>query len=187
VLSRRQAALAARVKETFDPHRRRYGARRIAAHLKAEGPQAGRRRVRTLMRGLELQAIRPRRFVPRATDSRHGVAPSPNLLPDEGDAPRRPRAVLVGDITYLPLRTGEWGYLASRRDKFTRRVVGRAVAERMTEGPVITALEKAFAQGGVERGAIIHTDQGSRYVSNNYRAPPRAHGCRQSMSRRGNC
>lgn len=186
-LSPRQAALAVRVKETFYLHRRRYGARRIAAHLKAEGHQAGRCRVRTLMRGLELQAIRPRRFVPRTTDSRHGVEPSPNLLLGDGNAPRRPRAVVVGDITYPPLQPGGWGYPASWQDKFTKRVVGWAVAERMTEWPVITALEKALAQGGVGRGAIIHSDQGSRYVSNNFGALLRAHGCRQSMPRRGNC
>jgi transposase InsO family protein len=77
-LSPRKAALAAQVKEIFYLHRRRYGARRIAAHLKAQGHQAGRCMVQALMRRQELQAIRPRRFVPRTTDSRHGVAPAPN-------------------------------------------------------------------------------------------------------------
>jgi hypothetical protein len=46
-LSPRKAALAALVKETFYLHRRRYGARRIAAHLKAQGQRAGRCAVRT--------------------------------------------------------------------------------------------------------------------------------------------
>jgi HTH-like domain len=45
-LSSRKAALAALVKETFYLHRRRYGARRIAAHLKAQGQRAGRCAVR---------------------------------------------------------------------------------------------------------------------------------------------
>lgn len=186
-LSPHKAALAAQVKEIFYRHRRRYGARRIAAHLKAEGHRAGRRVVRTLMRRQNLQAIRPRRYVPRTTDSRHGVAPSANLLLDARNAPRRPREVIVGDITYLPLRTGRWGYLASWQDKFTKRVVGWAVEERMTEELVIKALAKAAAQGSVECGTIIHTDQGSQYVSNNFRALLKEIGCRQSMSRRGNC
>jgi len=187
VLSPRKVALAAQVKETFYLHRRRYGARRIAAHLTAEGCTVGRRAVRALMRRQDLQAIRPRSFVPRTTDSRHTVAPSANLLLDAGNVPRGPRQVIVGDITYLPLRTGKWGYLASWQDKFTKRVVGWAVEARMTEELVIKAFEKAVARDSVECGTIIHTDQGSQYGSNNFRSLLQAHGCRQSMSRRGNC
>lgn len=125
--------------------------------------------------------------MPHTTDSRHTVAPSPNLLLDGQNAPRKPRDVIVGDITYLPLASGRWGYLASWQDKFTKRVVGRAVESRMTEELVIKALAKAIKSGSVERGALIHTDQGSQYVSANFRALLAATGCRQSMSRRGNC
>jgi len=145
VLSPQRAALAAQVKETFYLHRRRYGARRIAAELKARGKQAGRFAVRTLMRRHNLQAIGPRRFVPRTTDSRHTLAPSPNLLLDAGNASRQQREVIVGDITYLPLRSGKWGYLASWQDQVSKRVVGWAVEERMTEELVIKALAKAVA------------------------------------------
>ena len=187
VLSPQKATLAAQVKETFYLHRRRYGARRIAAELKAEGHQAGRRAVRTLMKRQELQAIGPRRFVPRTTDSRHTVAPSPNLLLAAQNAPRGPREVIVGDITYLPLRSGKWGYLASWQDRFTKRVVGWAVEERMTEELVIKAFAKAIKSDSVTSGTIIHSDQGSQYVSNNFRALLKESGCRQSMSRRGNC
>jgi transposase InsO family protein len=187
VLSPQKAALAAKVKETFYLHRRRYGARRISAQLTAEGSKVGRRAVRALMRRQDLQAIRPRRYVPRTTDSRHGVAPSPNLLLDAPNTAQKPREVIVGDITYLPLRTGKWGYLASWQDKYTKRLVGWAVEARMTEELVIKALAKAVRSGGVTGGTIIHTDQGSQYVSNNFRSLLKAIGCRQSMSRRGNC
>ncbi|MBC7931730.1 MAG: IS3 family transposase [Rubrivivax sp.] len=143
--------------------------------------------MRTLMRRQELQAIGPRRFRPRTTDSRRTVAPSANLLLDAENAPQKPRQVIVGDITYLPLQTGKWGYLASWQDQFTKRVVGWAVEARMTEELVIKAFAKAVARGSVECGTIIHTDQGSQYVATNFRALLQAHGCRQSMSRRGNC
>jgi transposase InsO family protein len=187
VRSPQKAALAAQVKETFYLHRRRYGARRIAAELKAQGHRAGRCPVRTLMRRQNLQAICPRSFVPRTTDSRHTVAPSPNLLLAAENAPRRPREVIVGDITYLPLQTGKWGYLASWQDKFTKHVVGWAVEARMTDELVIKAFEKAIKSGSITRGTIIHTDQGSQYASKNFRSLLKAAGCRQSMSRRGNC
>ncbi len=171
----------------FYEHRRRYGARRIAAELQAEGAAAGRRAVRSQMRRLGLAAVGPKRFVPRTTDSRHAAAASPNLLLDEKNAPRKPGEVIVGDITYLPLASGKWGYLASWQDKFSKRVVGWAVEARMTDELVLKALGRAVASGHLKAGAIIHTDRGSQYVSNDFRALLAESGCRQSMSRRANC
>jgi transposase InsO family protein len=187
VVSARKAAVGEQVKAVFYRHRRRYGSRRIAAELAAEGVKAGRHLVRSQMRRLGLLAIRPKRFVPRTTDSRHAAALSPNLLLDEANAPQRPGQVVVGDITYLPLQSGRWGYLASWQDKFSKRVVGWAVEERMTEELVIKALRKAVAAGGVRAETIVHTDRGSQYASNNFRALLAANKCRQSMSRRANC
>ena len=187
VLSARQAALSERVKAIFDDHRRRYGTRRIAAELKAEGTGAGRCAVRSQMKRMGLRAIAPRRFTPRTTDARHGQQASPNLLLDNGNAPCKPGEVVVGDITYLPLQSGKWGYLASWQDKFSKRVVGWAVEARMTDELVIKAFGKAVASGHVKAGAIIHTDRGSQYVSHDFRALLAESGCRQSMSRRANC
>ncbi len=139
------------------------------------------------MKRLGLRAICPKRFVPQTTDSRHGVTTSPNLLLDERNGPRGPREVLVGASTYLPLRSGKWGYLASWQDKFTKRVVGWAVEARMTDELVIKAFGKAVASGHVTARTSIHTDRGSQYVSNDFRALLVASKCRQSMSRRANC
>ncbi len=149
--------MAYHVKEVFWRHARRYGSRRIKEELVAEGLAVGRARVRTVMREEGLRAIQPRSFVPRTTDSRHGQRISPNLLLERKPV-SRPNEVIVGDITYLPLQTGRWGYSASWQDKFTKRVVRWAVEERMTEELVIKALAKAVVQGGVECGTIIHTD-----------------------------
>jgi hypothetical protein len=131
VVSAEKAALGERVKAIFYRHQRRYGARRIAAELKAEGVDAGRRLVHSQMRRLGLRAIQPKRFVPHTTDSRHGVEPSPNLLLDDRNAPQQPREVIVGDITYLPLQTGKWGVpgeLAGQVLKARRRL-GRRVKD----------------------------------------------------------
>jgi putative transposase len=187
LLSAMKALTARQVAAVFAAHGRRYGARRIAAQLKAQDIQVGRFQVGTMMRRQNLQAIGPRRFVPRTTQSRDTLAPSPNLLLEAANAPQKRREVIGGDITYLPLRSGKWAYLASWQDKFSRRVVGWAVEERMTAELVIKAFAKAIKGGGVARRTIIHTDQGSQYVSTKFRALLQAQGCRQSMSRRGNC
>jgi transposase InsO family protein len=94
--------------------------------------------------------------------------------------------VIVGDITYLPLKSGKWCYLATFQDKLTKRIVGWKVAERMTTDIVIDALRKALANN-IKRNAIIHTDRGSQYASNEYRQLLAKNKLRQSMSRKGNC
>jgi putative transposase len=187
VLSSQKAAVGERVSEVFYAHRRRYGARRIAAQLKDEGIRAGRWLVRSQMQRLNLRAIAPHRFCPRTTDSRHSAQASPNLLLEAGNAPQGPGEVIVGDITYLPTRVGRWSYLASWQDKFSKHVVGWAVADSMADELVIEALTKAIVGGAIKTGTIIHTDRGSQYVSKNFRAMLASNGCRQSMSRRGNC
>ena len=187
VLSEQKSDLAKQVETVFYQHRRRYGPRRITAGLKAQGIGVGRFQVRSLMRELQLQAIAPRRFRPQATDSRHASQVSPNLSLDEANVAHRPREVIVGDITYLPMRSGKWSYLATWQDKFTRRIVGWAVAERMTEDLVTNAFEKAVGSGSVKPETIVHSDRGSQYVSKSFRKMLQANKCRQSMSRRANC
>lgn len=67
-------------KNCFWENRRRYGSRRIAAVLQRAGEKIGRFQVRGVLRQENLQAIRPKRFVPRTTDSGHGKLASPKLL-----------------------------------------------------------------------------------------------------------
>jgi putative transposase len=134
-----------------------------------------------------LRAVQPKKFVPRTTDSSHGQAASPNWLAAAENQPQAAGQVIVGDITYLPLWSGSWCYLAIWQDKFTRRIVGWAVAARMTDELVIVALKKALLGGLVKAGAIIHADRGSQYISKDCRALLKANNLRQSMSGKGNC
>lgn len=185
-LSAKKAAIAKQVKEVFTEHRRRYGSRRVAAELKSRGVIVGRFAVRSAMKRQQLEAIRPKRFVPKTTTSNNALA-SPNLLKNEENEPRHPKEVIIGDITYLPLASGKWSYLATFQDKFTRRIVGWSVSNTMTEELVIAALRKALETGRINRDAIIHTDRGSQYSANNFRLLLTENGIRQSMSGRGNC
>ncbi len=170
------------VKECFDLNSRRYGSRRIAASLKI-----GRATVQKVMRREGLRAIEPRSFTPKTTDSKHGLPVCANLLQDGTNAPPAKGEVLVGDITYLRLRDGKFCYLACLQDKFTRRIVGWKVGTRMTAQLIIDVFLQARRRGLIGRNAIIHTDQGSQYASVEYRRLLYIGGCRQSMSRRGNC
>ncbi len=59
--------------------------------------------------------------------------------------------------------------------------------ERMKSELVVRALKKALRQGLIKDNAIVHTDQGSQYVSKAYRNLLKRCEFRQSMSGRGNC
>jgi putative transposase len=165
---RSQDRLAPQVGEIFWRHSRRYGSRRITAELRAQ-TVIGRHRVRRLMREQGLQAIQPRRFVPRTTDSRHGQRMSPNLLLEREVKVDRPRQLIVGDITYLPLQNGEWAYLATWMDLFSRKIVGWQVAGSMTAELAIEARKCAILRERLPTGLIVHSDRGGQYVDKEMR------------------
>jgi putative transposase len=180
----RRKNLAQLVKNCYFENRRRYGVRRITASINKDGVKIGKFQVRRLMKEQSLVAIGPKRFVPTTTDSK-GTAASPNLLKDikiEGCAPKK---IIIGDITYIPLSDGSWGYLAIWQDKVTRRIIGWSLSKTMTAALVISALQKAIRKGLVLAGAIIHSDRGSQYASNDFRELLRQSGFRQSMSGKG--
>ena len=138
---------------SFRQHRRRYGARRIAAELKATAMgKAGRHTIRKIMSKHGLAAIQPRSFVPKTTDSRHSYAISPNLLL-ERSAPQQPDEVWVGDITYIPLAGGTYGYLSVWMDLYSRRIIGWQLDDNMKEELVIASLKKAMHSRKVSTGA----------------------------------
>ena len=184
--SQKEVETAEKVKLIFFDNRRRYGTRRISFELKSEAENVGRYRVRRLMKEQGLKAIYPKRFVPKTTTPDNNRA-SPNLLETAENKPSNPKSVIIGDITYLPLSNGKFAYLSSFQDKFTRRVVGWKVSERMTEDIVIESLQQGIERGFINKEAIIHTDRGSQYSSRNFRKLLNRHRLRQSMSGKGNC
>lgn len=182
----RRRKLSELVKNCYYDNRRRYGSRRIQAALERWGEKVGRFRVRQLMREQGLQAIQPKRFVPKTTDSSGTRTASPNLLKGL-ETSQLAGTVIIGDITYLPLASGKWCYLAMWQDKTTRRIVGWQVSDSMRAEFVVGALQKAIGKGLIKPGAIIHTDRGSQYAAGDFRALLGRHLFRQSMSGRGNC
>ena len=172
------------VEQVFWEHQRRYGARRIREELREQERRMGRHRIRRLMTELGLVAIQPRSYVPRTTQSRHSLGYVKNLLLDR-EWPKGPSEILVGDITYLPLVSGKWAYLATWTDLFSRRVVGWAVAGNMGERLVLEAMKKALSHRGLPAGAIIHSDRGGQYAGTRFRQLLAKHKLRQSMSRAG--
>lgn len=174
------------VRTCYFENRRRYGSRRIAKALSRSGTKIGRRKVSSLLREEGLQAIAPKRFKPRTTDSQRTLA-APNLLAEINLPECSATKVIIGDITYIRLRGGRFCYLAMWQDKITRRIIGWSLSLEMTTELVISALEKAIYKGKIQAGAIVHSDRGSQYAATAFRRLLHSNGFRQSMSGRGNC
>jgi putative transposase len=174
------------VRSIFWEHRRRYGARRIAAELADRHQPCGRRRVGRLMHEMGLVAIQPKSFKPRTTDSRHSLGYSPNLLVD-APPPDGINQLWVGDITYVPLAGGDFLYLAMLMDRFSRRIIGWDLQRHMRESLALAALRAAIALRQPRPGLIHHTDRGGQYAGAEYRKLLARAGMPQSMSRAENC
>lgn len=180
-LRRRASAI---IRELFRESKATYGYRRIRVALKRRGVVLNRKTVAELMRAEGLQGRRRGRFKPTTTDSDHAGPIAPNLLPDI--IPAAPDRVWQTDITYI--ETGEgWMYLAGVVDAYTRRIVGWSCAPTMDTSLVLRALDNAVVSRRPAPGLIHHSDRGSQYASEAYRARLAALGFVASMSRRGNC
>jgi len=184
--AREDAELKPFVREIFWEHRRRYGARRIAEELSAQGKCCGVGRAGRLLREMGLKAIQPKSFRPRTTDSRHRLGYSPNLLLASAP-PSGINQVWVGDITYIPLENSSFRYLAMLLDLYSRRIVSWELRDHMKESLVLAALRSAIRLRGPGTGLIHHTDRGGQYAGKEYRRVLQRAEVRQSMSRADSC
>ncbi len=154
-----------------------YGSRQMARHLRRDGHEVGRKRVRRLMAVMGLVAIyqRPRTTVP---NSEHRIWPY--LL--RGMVIDRPNQVWCTDITYIPMRRG-FLYLVAVMDWATRKVLAWRVSNTMDVEFCIAALEEALARFG--RPEIFNSDQGSQFTSPRFTEVLQQAGTRISMDGRG--
>jgi transposase InsO family protein len=152
--------------------------------LRERGVLVSGKRVARLMRAAGLFARGRRRFRV-TTDSRHRLTVAPNHL-RQRFAVRQLNRVWAADITACWTRDG-WCYLAVVLDLASRRVIGWAVRRALTTELVLTALAHALPRLRPGTRLLHHSDQGSQYASNLYRAQLARNGIRASMSRRGNC
>jgi putative transposase len=137
-----------------------YGSRKLAAQLRREGHEVGRRHVATLMRRMGIEALyrRPRTSIPA-----RGAAIYPYLL--SGLAIERPNQVWASDLTYLPMAHG-FMYLVAILDVASRKVLAFRLSNTLTADFCVEALEEAMSKFG--RPEIFNTDQGSQFTSDEW-------------------
>lgn len=115
------------------------------------------------------------------TDSR-GVTRFPNLIKDfEVTAVNQ---VLVSDITYYEM-LGKFFYITLIMDLFNREVTGYSASKSLrTEDTTLPALKMAIKHCGRSalKGAIIHSDGGGQYYSNEFKKLTKALEMNNSMT-----
>jgi putative transposase len=176
--------LLAAIRQLHQGPERCYGSPRLTPELKALGHTCSENRVARLMQRHGLRAQRPKRFVPRTTDSDHDQPIALNRLAEQA-APTGPNQVWVSDLTYVLTAQG-WLYLALVMDLWSRKIVGWAMTDHRRSELVLAALEMAVTHRRPTKGLIVHSDRGVQYASADTRQFLAAHGLVSSMSRAGN-
>ncbi|KZL15857.1 Integrase core domain protein [Pseudovibrio sp. Ad37] len=133
------------------------GSRMLQQLLKVEGFDIGRRRVRSLMKRMGIEAIyrRPNTSKPAPE---HKIYPY--LLRDVEVL--RPSQVWAIDISYIPMAKG-FTYLVAIIDWYSCKVLSWRLSITMEATFCIEALEDALAKYG--KPEIFNSDQGSQFTS----------------------
>ncbi len=186
VSTRRQAnlELTDQIRTIHTDSRQTYGSPRVHATLRRTGVRCGRKRVARLMRQEGLSSCRARRRT-RTTRSDPAHVPAPNLVERQFTVAGLDQ-LWVGDITYIATWEG-WLYLAVLVDACSRRVVGWAMAEHLGGELTHDALAMALARRRPAAALVHHSDRGSQYTAQTYRALLTTHTVTASMSRAGDC
>ena len=152
------------------------GSRKIAALLHKDGFSVGRKYVRNCMIQMGIQAIYPKPNLSKCK-FREGVVPY--LL--RNYVACFPNQVWSVDVTYIKMVRSHM-YLTAIIDWYSRKIVGHYLSDTLDTDCVLIALESAIDKNGVP--AIINSDQGPQFTSNDYKSRLKKHKIRQSMDGR---
>jgi putative transposase len=181
----RREQLAVTIKQLFAAHRGCYGSPRITADLREHGWRVSVNAVAQIMAEQGLRARRKRRRH-GATRPGKGRWRAPDLVKRDFGAETLNQK-WYGDGTEVHTDEGKL-YLDSVLDMRSRRIVGFAMSDHHDTECAYGSLAMAVAvRGGREAvgGVIFHTDQGSEYTAQRFRAACQRMGIQQSMGRPG--
>ncbi len=175
-------ALLSRIRAIHAKSRRLYGSPRIRAELAEQGFRYGKNRVARVMKDNGVRAEVKRRRFRRTTDADHPYALAANLLLGK----QQTEGVWASDMTFVPTSEG-WLYVAAVMNVRTRKIIGLAMGERITQELASSAFMDAVGRQGRPEGLIHHSDRGRQYASYAYQDLLKRYGMQASMSRSANC
>ena len=160
IRQRENEELLSRIRVIHEQSRRLYGSPRIRAELTEQGVRCGKNRVARIMKDHAIRAeVKKRRFR-RTTDSNHSYALAANLLLDK----HQTDGVWASDMTFVPTSEG-WLYVAAVMNVKSRKIIGLAMGEKISQDLASSALMDAVGRQGRPEGLIHHSDRGRQYAS----------------------
>ncbi|WP_095121570.1 IS3 family transposase [Streptococcus acidominimus] len=175
-----EAQLEEMVKRIFLDSKSRYGARKIKKCLEAQGITLSRRRIRRIMKRLNLVSVYQKAaFKPHAKGKNE--APIPNLLARQFKQ-EKPLEALVTDLTYV--RIGKrWAYVCLILDLFNREIIGLSLGWHKTADLVKEAIQSIpYALTKVK---LFHSDRGKEFDNALIDEMLEAFGITRSLSQAG--
>jgi transposase InsO family protein len=157
-----------------------FGYRLLSDELERAGHVVGERRVWRLCSQQKLWSTTVRKGR-RSSGKTPGPAVHDDHLQRDFTA-AEPDTVWVTDITEHPTSQGKL-YCCAIKDLFSNRIVGYALADRMTAQLAVTALRTAIARRQPTGVVIVHSDRGGQFRARSFRAVLTAAGLQGSMGR----
>ena len=153
-----------------------YGVPKMTAWLRRQGHQINPKRIRRLMRLMDIEAIYPK---PRLSKSHKEHIKYPYLL--RGLAIDHPNQVWCVDITYIRMLHG-FVYLVAIMDWFSRYVLSWKLSTTLETAFCTDALQEALEHACPE---IFNSDQGIQFTSQEFTDILLNDGIKISMDGRG--
>ena len=150
-----------------------WGTRKIRTLLRNDGLFVSRKTVQKYMREMAIYPIYPKPNCSKR-DYKEGILP---YLLRNCEA-QFPNQVWSIDITYIKMKRRHM-YLTAVIDWYSRKIVGWKLSDTLETGNVLETVREAVERNGVP--AILNSDQGSQFTSDEYKTLLQSLHIRQSM------
>lgn len=163
-------------------HKQRYGYRRVYLELKRRGYHINDKKVKRLMKRMNLQGLKRHKRKYSSYKGEIGKV-APNIIQRDffSDSPNKK---WYTDITEFNLR-GDKLYLSPILDGYAGDIVSYKLSRNPNLNQVINMVNDAVSKNNT-KDLIFHSDQGWQYQHTYYQKILKENGITQSMSRKGN-
>ena len=163
-------------------HKKRYGYRRVSLELMRRGTKVNDKKVRRLMRRMNLQGLKRHKRKYSSYKGEIGKV-APNIINRKffSDVPNKK---WYTDITEFNLR-GNKLYLSQILDGCAGDIVSYKISKNPNLNQVINMVNEAISKNNTNN-LVFHSDQGWQYQHIFYQKLLKDNGIIQSMSRKGN-
>jgi transposase InsO family protein len=181
----------------YEEHKKRYGYRRITLALRNKGFIVNHKKVKRLMKVLNLYGITPKAKYKSYKDDMNGTCKNVllNKVIDKQNHTTYYKRNFsttgcnqkwATDVSEFHIAAGKL-YLSTIIDMHNRQIISFNISQSPNYNQTQDMLDSAFTKEDTLDGLILHSDQGWQYQMQQYHTSLSDKGIIQSMSRKGNC